>query len=57
MTAILSVAEEPAEKPPSKVAGERKSSSAVHFSFAGWDFDVDGEAVEQIATPFQELCR
>src|SRR6266702_4566163 len=29
MMASLSVAEDPAENPPSKVAGERKSSSAV----------------------------
>ena len=29
MMASLSVAEEPAENPPSKVAGERKSSSAA----------------------------
>ncbi len=56
MTAILSVAEEPAENPPSKVAGERKSSSAFTSLLAGGNFDVDGEAVEQIAAPFQSLA-
>jgi hypothetical protein len=56
MMASLSVAEEPAENPPSKVAGERKSSSAETSVHACGDVNVEGEAVEQVTTPFQRLA-
>ena len=56
MMASLSVAEEPAENPPSKIAGERKSSSAETSCRAGGDFHVEGEAVEQVAAPFQSFA-
>ena len=33
--------------------GRKEIEFSVHFRLAGWNFDVEGEAVEQIAPPLQ----
>ena len=55
MTASLSVAEDPAENPPSKVCGREKVEFGVDFIHAGGNIDVDGESVLEVAPPFERL--
>ena len=36
--------------------GRKKIQFGVHFAYSGGNFDVDGEAIEQVAAPFQSFA-